>query len=331
MLSNELLASDQQLVTSSSNVFEFQQQQTAAPVTTSNNFNNLVMVDQQQQHLYQQQQQQQLLNDYTSCVNEMNNSILQNVQNELSNETTYLNQELQQQHTIVPQLRSTPLNMNDIGNATNLSSNNTNSNYNQLLINNSVSTTPINAVPHLHQQQTIHLIPSQSDLNSLLLQQQQNGIKQQQQQQATSSRTQSPILTNSGAMANVLAAAAAAGGETDALSSSSSCLSSSNELTSKLEKRHAQKIDISLALDEKLAIYRLSLTITFEDRTARLIQSMLQKTDTVANLAEELIFHGLVNELDKDTLCNTLNQALNRPELIETENFISTQNSILSK
>lgn len=130
------------------------------------------------------------------------------------------------------------------------------------------------------------------------------------------SRTQSPILNG----ANIIVPNGVSDHNSGDLADQTD--PSTNFYTSnQLEKRQAQNIDINLTLDEKLKNYMLTLTITFEDRTARLIQSLLHKTDTVMNLADELISHGLVNELDKENLCCVLSQALNRLE----------QNTILSK
>ena len=45
------------------------------------------------------------------------------------------------------------------------------------------------------------------------------------------------------------------------------------------------------------------LTITFDDKSARLIQSSISKSDSVNKLVEELISYGLVNEVIINITC----------------------------
>ncbi|CAF1012802.1 unnamed protein product, partial [Brachionus calyciflorus] len=97
-----------------------------------------------------------------------------------------------------------------------------------------------------------------------------------------------------------------------------------------LEKRQAQQISTFLTIDETNKVYQLTVSITFDDRTFRTIQSPVNETDTVPNLAEELIAHGLVNEVDRENLCLGLSQVLKKLELIESESvYAGHQNQIL--
>lgn len=152
---------------------------------------------------------------------------------------------------------------------------------------------------------------------------------QQQQQQQNELRTQSPILvqTQNGAIYPTLNPSLSNENGDNAITNNES---SNNESSKIGEKRHAQQIDTSLTLDEIHKIYKLSVHITFDDRTARFIQSPVNKTDKVNDLADELIAHGLVNELDKEVLIKRLGNALNKFDPAESESlYAGHQNQML--
>jgi hypothetical protein len=84
------------------------------------------------------------------------------------------------------------------------------------------------------------------------------------------------------------------------------------ELNNNIERRHAEKMEFYLAFIEKYNNYKLSLNITFDDKTSRFVESQISNTDTANKLTEELIQYGLVSEVDKESLYNTLSKALSK-------------------
>lgn len=85
-----------------------------------------------------------------------------------------------------------------------------------------------------------------------------------------------------------------------------------DDLSSNLEWRHAEKMEFYLAFIEKYNNYQLSLNITFDDKTSRFVESQISNTDTANKLTDELIQYGLVSEVDKESLYNTLSKALSK-------------------
>jgi nuclear receptor-binding protein len=85
-----------------------------------------------------------------------------------------------------------------------------------------------------------------------------------------------------------------------------------------LEKRHAHIMNSNLTLTD-LNNFTLTLKITFDDKSARLITSSINRNDTVNKLADELISFGLVNELDKKNLYETLTESWVKYESIVAE------------
>lgn len=65
----------------------------------------------------------------------------------------------------------------------------------------------------------------------------------------------------------------------------------SEETGGNVERRHAEKMEYAF---ERA---KLSLNITFDDKTSRFVESFISNTDTANKLTEELIQYGLVSEV----------------------------------
>lgn len=63
------------------------------------------------------------------------------------------------------------------------------------------------------------------------------------------------------------------------------------EVGGNVERRHAEKMEYAF---ERA---KLSLNITFDDKTSRFVESLISNTDTANKLTEELIQYGLVSEV----------------------------------